>query len=634
MSLRKLYSLDGEINLSVPSIYPLQRESVFPYPDSKVAANPPRFLWPSVYEEGVQFRNITGAPYPTRQHAVRYCFRLSARRDFEKVFHSTQDQPWAFFNPHKRLSPGDWYWQYACSIKASPYQWSPIYRFEVPAASDDFETPSFSELLENTPSEHPRLLIRKSSLPKLRQQWQSAKLSDSSWLDEAEQSLTVPIPEEAEAEPSQALLSRQGRSAQGIKKVRNNSARALADLMESHTQLLVQAYLATGDRRYGKAAKAWGLRAASFDPQGPACFSHFADTGHLRSMAWVYDSCYDLLTEEDKDQLQQAICTRAKGYYEEWVNALENLASSCHVWQQLYNYFFEACVAIVGDVPAAQQWFHYAYEVFLAKAPALSDPSDGAWANGFTYMVASQRSILNTALVLSELSGTDFLANAWFSNNAWAVVHACTPGNPKPGFADSYEHNGGHHPLSGIQYMDFLARRKRMLHASWYVQQALATQANLILTVGSNRLLDWFYRREVLPNLPELPKDFAIPQAHLFREVGLAVMHSDVMAAPKGEDVVLYFGSSPFGSVSNHAHSACNAFNIAARGDYLFYSSGYRNIGAYRSTRAENALLIDGQGQVRGGIGYGWLPRYLHGQQIDRVIVLEVLFFQTLFIMN
>ncbi|NQT12487.1 MAG: heparinase II/III-family protein, partial [Planctomycetes bacterium] len=118
---------------------------------------------------------------------------------------------------------------------------------------------------------------------------------------------------------------------------------------------------------------------------------------------------------------------------------------------------------------------------------------------------------------------------------------------------------------------------------------------------------------------PALGDDFL--QARAFRDVGVVSMHTDLAATQ--DNLMVAFRSSPFGSY-NHMHSDQNSFHILFGGRRLFAGSGYyiaygdehfKNW--YTHTRAHNSILIDGQGQVRGPNGYGWIARYLHGRQIS-----------------
>ncbi|MHC4596512.1 MAG: heparinase II/III family protein, partial [Planctomycetota bacterium] len=132
-----------------------------------------------------------------------------------------------------------------------------------------------------------------------------------------------------------------------------------------------------------------------------------------------------------------------------------------------------------------------------------------------------------------------------------------------------------------------------------------------------------------LPTAPSCPRAFCesryggwgLPQARLFRDIGVAAMHTKLAQTPN--NLMLAFRSSPYGSF-NHAHADQNSFNILFGGERLFCNSGYYIAyadehfqGWYKHSRGHNTVLIDDKGQVLGRTeAYGWLCRYLHGQQV------------------
>jgi hypothetical protein len=169
-------------------------------------------------------------------------------------------------------------------------------------------------------------------------------------------------------------------------------------------------------------------------------------------------------------------------------------------------------------------------------------------------------------------------------------------------------------------------------YASWYVHESLEgmgkKERKSLGKIGVKELearpdlndLGLGEERE----LPPLNGPFALPQARAFRETGVVAMHTNL--ADTAHDLFVGFRSSPWGSYG-HAHADQNTFNIVVAGERLFYSSGYKVsdmdehvLGWYKHTRGQNGILIDGKGQTYGTEGYGWIPRYLHGEQITYTV--------------
>jgi hypothetical protein len=117
---------------------------------------------------------------------------------------------------------------------------------------------------------------------------------------------------------------------------------------------------------------------------------------------------------------------------------------------------------------------------------------------------------------------------------------------------------------------------------------------------------------------PRLPSD--LPEARVFRDVGIVTMHTNLANADK--NLMLAFRASPFGSF-NHMHSDQNSLHVVCQGKRLFSGSGYYIAYGddhfqnwYTHSRGHNTVMIDGTGQVRGADGYGWVARYMHGREI------------------
>lgn len=114
-------------------------------------------------------------------------------------------------------------------------------------------------------------------------------------------------------------------------------------------------------------------------------------------------------------------------------------------------------------------------------------------------------------------------------------------------------------------------------------------------------ILGFLYRA----NLPALPAPKAptdLPVSKVFHGIGVASLHSTLLNS--ADDVHLLFKSSPFGSQS-HGHNPQNSFQLNAYGESLLTTCVYRDLHGSKfhtrwawSTRAHNAVLVDGEGQI------------------------------------
>jgi hypothetical protein len=93
-----------------------------------------------------------------------------------------------------------------------------------------------------------------------------------------------------------------------------------------------------------------------------------------------------------------------------------------------------------------------------------------------------------------------------------------------------------------------------------------------------------------------------LPPSKVFHGIGVASLHTTLLDSR--DDVHFALKSSPFGSQS-HGHNPQNSFQLNAYGEALLVANGYRDLHGSKfhyeyvhSTRAHNAVLVNGQGQT------------------------------------
>ncbi|MCP5113012.1 MAG: hypothetical protein GY953_19465, partial [bacterium] len=179
-------------------------------------------------------------------------------------------------------------------------------------------------------------------------------------------------------------------------------------------------------------------------------------------------------------------------------------------------------------------------------------------------------------------------------------------------FGDGAERGGV--GSAGAALMAHHGRRFRDPAAVWWARQTRES------TTGSDPMISLVTEDDVRP---EISAD--VPQAAVFRGVGWAGLHSAVHNP--AEDTFLLFKSSPYGSVS-HSHADQNSFAILKGGKALAIPSGHYGP-AYgmphhaewtRQTKANNAVLVDGEGQVvRSAAAQGRIVDFRHQNAITYV---------------
>jgi len=573
-------------------VHPKMRLWASPSGGIEARYNPPSLLW------------------PVRPKA-RYSVRLSQSADFNGAVIQKDDIPFGIFNPHTELAPGLWYWQY----KTNGGAWSEPNSFVITLQTPVFVSPDARALIARIPMARPRILAWSSQVDELRQRAGQYKETQDI-LREAERYLTANLPEERDAVPKA-----EGRNAREIHKLAIDSSKQVGDRVAQAIMTLAQACVLTEDPKYADAGRKWLLHVCKWDPEGPTYPSDFGVSQIMVAMAVGFDTFENVLSDSEKGAILGAISARARNFYEEWINNLEAKAFSAHVWQYILHRFIQTSIGLVGEVPEADRWLEYAYELWIARAPVLGG-DDGAWANGASYFRINTWTLLDAPSVFQDLTGVDFIRSEWYQNNPSWLIYAFPPHATCDGFGNGCEKLLTQ-DLSLIAYADAAARVTGNPYAAWYADKCLEGTG---WKISDDAEFRWYrvqrgYRKERAAPIPELD----LPDARAFRDIGLAYLHSDFEHG--ATNLMVAMRSGLFGSMS-HMHADQNTFNIAYGGQRLFFNTGYRPamgdphyLGWFKHTQGHNGILIDGKGQPEvAGDAYGWIPRFLHGRQISYVV--------------
>ncbi|MHC4728713.1 MAG: DUF4962 domain-containing protein, partial [Planctomycetota bacterium] len=578
------------------AIHPVTRQTALPSEGTIVDVNPPSLLWPVVKRQDIRYRvHLSQDPhFPTNKTII------------------SKDLSWAIFNPHTELAYGKWHWRYEVLRDGKVQSVSKIHSFTIPDSARIFVTPTAKQMLSACPKRHPRILITSDELGAFRKRMKNSKQAKSI-VNAADKFIGRKPPSEKSAIPRQ-----KGKNAFEQKNFAKWASKALGNQLSTSTAALAKAYIITGDKKYGRQAVRYAVHTAKFDPESLTSpeVSDFADGTCLRAMALAYDSCFDLLTPQEKIKLQNAIAVRAGRMFARWRNNLETKVFSAHIWQHILHEFTEAAFATLGEIDEAEQWASYIYELWLARVPLLGG-DDGGWANGNNYFGTNFVTLISIPTFFEQLTGLDFFSHPWYRNAIYYMIYTWPPRSAPDGFGDGCERQ---HlaPLSRLAFADILGRKLGDSYAGWYVRESLQPLRSSLQNDDSQK---WHRLRAGYNSPAPSRSSFDLPQARLFRDIGVVAMHKNLADTPN--NLMLAFCSSPFGSY-NHAHANQNSFNILFGGKRLFSNSGYyisyaddHFNGWYKHSRGHNTVLIDNKGQLVGKPdGYGWISRYLHGQRI------------------
>lgn len=601
----------GIKNVRMETVY-RQRYLEFPEPhsDVPVRVNPPVLRWPF-----------------TPGNNVQYDVRLAREMDFSQpeTILGRSSSPWAMFHPHQKLEDGAWYWQY----RVSGEEWSGTYRFVIDGSALPMPTPPASVFLKAIPREHPRVLAGKADIPAIRNR--KDRDDFQAIVREAEKALLTQLPDENEGLPRDDAdnmvidlpdhLSEEEAAAyyrEQARKMRQDASKRLGDYAQRIILPLSKAYILTGDERYAEKSMKTALSVAQWDPYGVSAYQDFGDSRCMLSMAIAFDTFNERFSDGQKEALVQSILPRAARFYENWSNRIEARLLSGHVWQHILHYHFLTALALYDDVPEASDWLQYSYEVFLARTPLLGG-FDGGWAEGVSYFPMNVETVIDIPLYIKKFTGFDFInAHPWYWNQADWLIYHIPPGSSADGFADNTEEIFS----PGSKYAAFaleLAKLTGNPRAAWYFNEIFRYED---IDLSRERLLRWIRLTKTHDlKLPDVPVNPGLPMGRVFRDIGLVGMHTD----PENtrENLMVAMRSSPFGSYG-HMLSDQNTFNILYGGQRLFYRTGYKvtmqdphRVGWYQNTRSQNGILVNGQGQPYSTEAFGWISRFMQGNDLS-----------------
>ncbi len=562
---------------TLPSaLYEEWRKSPAPADGSVALVNPPSLQWASVRH--------------WEKRDVLYRVELSDEANFPPARTLRGPaQRWCFYNPHSRLKPGKWYWRYEIQDGPKRTVKGP-YSFEIQAGTFVFETPTFERFLAHIPKVHPRVITQGHDLAAIRKS--------------------------AATHPLSGGIIRQGKKAAASSiydgplsdtdpaRARTLERRASNEVRLFHA--LVDAYVLSGDQGMLEALH----RRLSVLLKWPT--DDLLGSQVLVALAKAYDALYHELSPEDRARILAIVEKQLRKGLSAWPGNIEGRQVENHFWQMELSGNFAATLATVHDLAASREMLEYTYELFLARFPNLATP-DGGWAEGLGYFGVNKSAVVDMALLLKKVGHVDVFKMQWYQTLADYFIYFAPLGGRIDGFGDMHDRVGNGD--IGQAMMLVLGQENRDA-------KALFRAASLMKT---DRAVEPWYQivNGIVFDAANVPRPDTLPLARMFRGVGLAALHTDVLDSSR--DTAVYFRSSPFGA-KGHMHANQNAFNLSHRGEPVFYSSGYytsfadpHSLTSYRHTRAHNTILVNGCGQAFGHEGYGWIKRYAHGQDLSYV---------------
>ncbi len=560
------------------TIYDMWRVKAEPAAGQIVTMNPPNLKWPHADEK----------------KRATYRVELSQDEGFQTGVIHSDDLRACFYNPHRVLNEGAWYWRYEI-IQGDSRTNSPTYTFEIDSSTFVFSAPSVDEWVRNLPRQRPYMLTYGRPMQNVVKQARTHPELAEHLIAEGQHALKKPVINIHTFDQSQMTP-------------RNFTQLILGGEVKIFKPLLY-AYLVTGDDVYWQAAEQRIEAFLTWNLHDEMVMSRV-----WRYLAEAYDTFYPLMDETMKDAIREGCAVWLEKSYTKWAGRTENRQIDNHFWQLEMSGFFFTALALVEERPDFKKYLDYAYGIFVARNPVMGG-NEGGWANGLGYFGVNESTHVDMAYALQSIAKVDVFSLPWYQNLPAYLLYSCAPGMEMDGWGDMHERRQGAkglHPRHAL----VLALEKDLPLAKYYYSKYIQKHPDYDvpwLQLITGKIFD---REKAYDPGP-------LPQARRFEEIGQTAMHTSVKKPE--ESTTVFFRSSPYGG-NGHMHANQNCFNIGHKGNRVFYSTGYytsfadpHSITSYKHTRAHNGILINGRGQAYGHAGYGWLKRDAHGEQISYV---------------
>lgn len=548
--------------------------------------------------DGVEVRmNPPSLNWVHETQAKTYIVQWSRRDDFGEAV-TIKDVPWPTYTHYETLTPGKYVWRYRFqSEKGEDSNWSQTRRFTVPADAVAFPMPSKAQRAERMPKGHPRLFLRPEDLPRIRKAATGQHAEAFRRLVREADALIKAGPT---PEPEHLGSARDKENVEMVKYWWPNRAQTEKACKEAETLAFVG--LITGEPKYKQAARRWILHLAAYDPDGPTNFALNCEAAKpmLYRLPRAYDWAFDALSEGDRRVVRKAMIRRIhdawiSGEVQRGVGHLNRPYNSHgnRVWHKIG----EAGIAFLGEIPEADVWLDYALNKFYGAYPVWSD-DDGGWHEGVAYWAGYMTKVVWWLQAADSALGIDGLKKPFFAQIGDFPLYVAPPGSPNMGFGDSSSGKPGS-AWGGLlgYFIRASAGRPEAGHGGYW--RWWAERWGMKDETG---VLGFLYDAN-LPAKPAAKPPTDLPSSKVFHGIGVASLHTNLLDSRR--DVHFLFKSSPFGSQS-HGHNPQNSFQLNAHGEALLTTCVYRDLhgskfhyGWAHSTVAHNAVLVDGEGQVK-----------------------------------
>ena len=463
---------------------------------------------------------------------------------------------WSFFNPYRTLARGTWYWTYGVAAAESPDK--PVWQKEV--FSFVVDDRAFAPAIPPTPEQALAAIRKRKSGPVAicTSEDIGHMLPERTWPElaarmrqDAEKALRDgerPVSIELTQKDIPGRLGKNPKESFFMVKLRT-----LFTAEERRVDSLLRGYLLTGDERFKKLGVQRAIELEqerlnrTFDtPAGkiPLTRPAFYNTVPMLML----DAFWDDLPEAQRQTfvaLALSLMDKRGNGFPHLHDQLEHAHFNQHDWQGDIKNLLLGSAILSRHRADMDDWFSYAYELWLYRSPALSR-ADGGSMDGNGYLGVHEEPLTHLNWMLLRHTGYNFFrAKRWFSGFPDYMSYMNPVGNPGVPFSDGGDGSPGVPYLTEMLATPMPGESRPSL--------AFQDRRAAAMRRSSARIWSRATRRWRSCNCggtfpaPDLCK--ARPPAEsaaAFRDVGMSAMHSDILESVSQHDGQFQFGGQRF----------------------------------------------------------------------------------------
>lgn len=558
------------------------KESRHPHPhidprqprhESTPGTNPPVFAWKPPTAEREML--ISGTHPPVYEKVAvsiegGYTLQVATDEAFIQCVIEITGLEDPVYLPTKALAPGSYWWKWSAGEAVSE-----TFTFTISASAATLEVPGVEAWLQKFPGTHPRMHILAAAIPAWRKQLPGTAAEELNLLKEDANELLAQPHHMDEPE----FLPDRNVDYAAFRKIWYPTMWGTRRFAKG-AEALALAWLATGNRAYGRAACDRILSLCKWDPEGSSYLGH-NDEAHMSVITTGPITCdwvWELFTDEERLRVIEQFRRRGEltfsHMHDQGCYGVTRFDS--HAGREIV---FLAQLALVfhEHIPAARRWLEWLRPVLCGIWPVWAG-DDGGWAEGISYSNAYVTLMSRFASILKHGAGINLYTRPFWKNYVhWK--HAVFPAYAEwVGFGDHTERWEAswtaHADLAELiaretqspEFLPFVAElRREALLCEKTPPERVMGRVNPTLLLAPTLAAD---------QTTAASNDDASPAqlSHVFPAVGWASIRTGVNRGK--DDVAFIFRSSPFGSFS-HSHANNNDFILHVGGRIMAMPTGY-----------------------------------------------------------